>query len=282
MRKPGKRRFAGRWLYNDVSLLMETTPMQRSDFAAEGAALAAKLGLPLPDGAPGLKEFAAEAGFATLWASPVLAPVDRIVPVLTTLTQLQRLPQLERHVGPALDLGISPRGVQEIIVQCGLYGGLPVAETALEIAAGVFAARGIAAPEATADETAAMDMTLDDLGAEGVRIMNDLHGERSQGGYAAPDDPATSGLYDAAIRYGYGVIWSRPGLEWRQRMLVAVASFAVLRLPATLTKFAQSALGQGLTREQVVEAVMQTAPYGGFPQALTALGLLRPVLFPED
>ncbi len=255
--------------------------MQRKDFAAEGKALAAKLGLAAPDGAPCLAEFAAEAGFASLWARPTLEAADRMIVVLTTLAQLQRLPQLRAHIGPALDLGLSPRGIQEIIVQCGLYGGLPVAIEALAVAAEVFVERGLAMPEAEPAEVSAMDMSRDELLLEGHRIMADIHGERSQSGYAAPEDPATSGLYDVAIRYGYGVLWSRPGLEWRQRMFVSLAAFTALRLPATLTKFAQSALGQGLSREQVIEAIMQTAPYGGFPPALTALSQVKPVLFPD-
>lgn len=255
--------------------------MRRQEFAEQGAALAAEAGLPLPDGAPGLRDFAAEAGFATLWSRPALSAADRMVVILTTLTQLQRLPQLERHMAAALDLGLSPRAIQEIAVQCGLYGGLPIAETTLESAARVFQARGLAQPEAAAEEGQATDASLDDLFQTGVDIMNTLHGDRSQGGYAAPDDPATSTLYQAAIRYGYGVIWSRPGVDWRTRMLIAIASFAVLRLPDTLKKFAESSLGHGLSREQVVEAVMQTAPYGGFPPALTALAQIRPVLFPD-
>lgn len=255
--------------------------MRRSDFAAEGMALAEELGLTAPGGAPGLAEFAAEAGFASLWARPALAPADRMISVLTVLIQLQRLSALERHFGPALDLGLTPRAIQEIVVQCGLYGGLPIAETALEAAADVFRERGLLAPEASPGEAKAMATDLDELAAEGRRIMADLHGARSQDGYAAPSDPATSALYEIAIRYGYGVIWARPGLEWRQRMIVALASFTALRLPGTLSKFAQSALGQGLTREQVVEAVMQTAPYGGFPPALTALAQLKPALFPD-
>lgn len=256
--------------------------MRRKDFANEGAALAGKLGLAAPGGAPGLADFAAEAGFASLWARPALAPEDRMIVVLTTLTQLQRLDAFSVHAAAALDLGLRPRAIQEIVVQCALYGGLPIAETALTVLATVFEARGLPLPEATPAEAQAMEMDLDELAAEGRRIMGDLHGERSGGGYAAPSDPATSALYEVAIRYGYGVIWSRPGLEWRERMLVALASFTALRLPDTLVKFAQSALGQGLTREQVVEAVMQTAPYGGFPPALTALSQLKPALFPDD
>jgi len=256
--------------------------MRRADFAESGAALASSLGLEAPDSAPGLKEFAAEAGFASIWARPALGPEDRMIAVLSTLCCLQRLPHFRAHLGPALDLGHEPRAIQEIIVQCGLYGGLPIADSALAVAADVFRERGLDLPRETPDELAAMQATREELLADGQRIMADIHGERREQGYAAPNDPATAGLYDIAIRYGYGVIWARPGLTWRQRMFVAVASFTALRLPATLTKFAQSALGQGVTREEVVEAIMQTAPYGGFPPALTALSQIKPVLFPDD
>lgn len=255
--------------------------MPRKDFAAAGAKLASTLGLPLPDGAPGLADFAAEAGFASLWSRPALAPADRIIVALTTLAALDRQAQLPPHVAAALDLGLSPRGVQEAIVQCGLYGGLPLAANGLEAAAAIFRERGLPIPEATAEEKASMALKADSLAQSGRSIMADLHGERSGEGYAAPDDPATSALYEVAIRYGYGVIWARPGLDWRQRMLVGIAAFTALRLEPTLKKFAKSALGQGLTREQVVEAIMQTAPYGGFPPALTALSQVKPVLFPE-
>ena len=112
--------------------------------------------------------------------------------------------------------------------------------------------------------------------------MAEIHGDLSQSGYAAPEDPATSALYKVAIEFGYGVIWTRAGLTWRQRMFVALAAFTALRLEATLTKFAQSAIVQGVTREQVIEAIMQTAPYGGFPPALIALSQVKPVLFPAS
>ena len=255
--------------------------MNRDEFAAKGAALADKIVVTAPSNAPGLAEFAAEAGFASIWARETLPPEDRIIVVLATLTSLQRLPQLRAHIGPALDLGISARGVQEIIVQCGLYGGLPVAEEALKVAATIFTERGLETPELTAKELAMRGQSMEDLNSEGQRIMAEIHGDRSQSGYAAPEDLATSALYKVAIEYGYGVIWTRAGLTWRQRMFVALAAFTALRLEATLTKFAQSAIVQGVTREQVIEAIMQTAPYGGFPPALIGLSQVKPVLFPE-
>ncbi len=88
------------------------------------------------------------------------------------------------------------------------------------------------------------------------------------------DNPITGALYPSAIRYGYGEIWSRPGLEHRQRALVAVAAFTALRLPEQVAKFGQSALNIGLTQTQVIEAIIQTAPLTGFPPALNALGAI--------
>ena len=64
----------------------------------------------------------------------------------------------------------------------------------------------------------------------------------------------------------------------RQRMISALASFTTLRLESQVKKFGQSALNIGMTREEVVEVVMQTAPYSGFPPALNALVALNEVL----
>ncbi|HEY0425994.1 MAG TPA: carboxymuconolactone decarboxylase family protein, partial [Rhodopila sp.] len=66
--------------------------------------------------------------------------------------------------------------------------------------------------------------------------------------------------------------------EHRQRALVAVAAFTALRLPEQVAKFGQSALNLGLTKTQVIEAIMQTAPLTGFPPALNALAAIGAAL----
>jgi 4-carboxymuconolactone decarboxylase len=123
--------------------------------------------------------------------------------------------------------------------------------------------------------------TNEALDARGQELMARMHGERGQQGYAAPGNAVTGALYPSAVRYGYGELWFRPGLVHRQRMLVAVASFTVLGLDAQLRKFAQSAVNMGLPRNEIIEAVIQTAPYGGFPRALNGLAILSEVL-PTD
>jgi 4-carboxymuconolactone decarboxylase len=61
-------------------------------------------------------------------------------------------------------------------------------------------------------------------------------------------------------------------------MLCAVASFTAMSLEGQLRKFSQSALNVGLSREEIIEAVIQTGPYSGFPRALNGLAILSDVL----
>jgi alkylhydroperoxidase/carboxymuconolactone decarboxylase family protein YurZ len=62
------------------------------------------------------------------------------------------------------------------------------------------------------------------------------------------------------MRWRSVMAWFPPGLEHRQSALIAVASFAALRLPEQVAKFGVSSLNIGLTQAQVIEAIIQTAP----------------------
>jgi 4-carboxymuconolactone decarboxylase len=60
--------------------------------------------------------------------------------------------------------------------------------------------------------------------------------------------------------------------------MCAVAAFTALNLTVQLEKFMQSALNMGLSKEEVIEVIIQTAPYSGFPKALNALAIAENVL----
>ena len=226
------------------------------------------------DGAPALmRTLNTEASYGAIWSRPGLALDDRMVCALAALGAVQRLRKLGRHVGAALDLGLSAQAIVEILIQIGIYAGFAASEDAVEAASAVFAARSQAIPNETARED-----SLEALGARGRELMQQLHGERATQGYAAPGNEVTGALYPLAIQYGYGEIWFRPGLDLRRRALVAVAAFTALRLDGLVKKFGQSALNMGLSRTEVIEAVIQTAPLSGFAPALNALGGLSEVL----
>ena len=112
----------------------------------------------------------------------------------------------------------------------------------------------------------------------GVDTMHTLHAERSQGSYAWPQAGAPAELYPTAVQYGYGAIWHRPGLDLRQRMVCTVAAFTSLEAQSQMRKFFRSGLNVGLSRTEIIEAIMQTSPYTGFPRALNALLIAEEVL----
>ena len=160
-----------------------------------------------------------------------------------------------------------------MLVQAGLYAGFSAAEETLGLLGEVLAERNMPFPP---DPPA--QASLDELSNRGHSVMQDVHGERSRQGYAAPDNPVTYALYELAIQYGYGEIWFRPGLDHRQRAVVAVAALTALRLPEQARRFGQAALRLGASRTEVIEAIVQTAPHSGFPPALNVLNALSDVL----
>jgi 4-carboxymuconolactone decarboxylase len=149
---------------------------------------------------------------------------------------------------------------------------LPTTESAVTVAHEVFADRGIVVPDEPRGPTPWKRSRR--AAARSSRSCTASVAARA----TPPRQRGRRALYPTAIQYGYGELWFRPGLDRRQRMLCAVASFTVLGLESQVKKFGQSALSVGLSRQEVIEAVIQTAPYGGFPRALNALGALSDVL----
>ncbi|MDP6707787.1 MAG: carboxymuconolactone decarboxylase family protein [Alphaproteobacteria bacterium] len=249
----------------------------REALRLSGAAIREQLGFPAnspeTELAPGLDRLAEELVWGSIWARPGLALEDRMLAVLATLTSVQRLPQLRRYIGAALHIGTPPRTIQEVFIHCGIYSGFPTVLNALALANEVFAEKGIVVPD-----TEMPDLDAEALMALGRETMHALHGDRAERGYAAPGNATTASLYPTAIAYGYGEIWGRPDLDHRQRMVCTVAAFTAIHHLVQLAKFARSALNIGLNRQEIVEVIMQTAPYAGFPRALNALSAFHDAL----
>jgi 4-carboxymuconolactone decarboxylase len=73
------------------------------------------------------------------------------------------------------------------------------------------------------------------------------------------------------IEFPFGDLYARGAIDLRTREVAAIAALAALgRLPQLRVHVA-AALNLGCAREEVVEVLMQTAIYAGFPTALNAL-----------
>jgi len=72
-------------------------------------------------------------------------------------------------------------------------------------------------------------------------------------------------------------VWERPGLSKRERSLITVASLVSLYRQNELPFHLRKALENGLTKEEIVEAITHLAFYSGWPTAATALGIAKSV-----
>jgi len=74
------------------------------------------------------------------------------------------------------------------------------------------------------------------------------------------------------IEFPFGDIYSRSGLDLKSREIAVVAALTALgNATPQLKVHIHAALNVGLTREEIVETIMQMAVYAGFPAALNGL-----------
>ncbi len=74
------------------------------------------------------------------------------------------------------------------------------------------------------------------------------------------------------IEFGFGDIYSRPGLDLKSREIAVVAALTALGNAAPQLKVhIHGALNVGCTKDEIVEVIMQMAVYAGFPAALNGM-----------
>lgn len=86
--------------------------------------------------------------------------------------------------------------------------------------------------------------------------------------------PALGGYTDNVL---FGDVWKRPQLSPRDRSLVTVSSLVAQYRINELPFHLKFALQNGVTRDELVEAITHLAFYAGWPAASTAIGIARRV-----
>lgn len=76
----------------------------------------------------------------------------------------------------------------------------------------------------------------------------------------------------------FGDVWERPGLSPRDRSLVTVSALASLYRTGQLSSHLRRALANGLTPDELIEAITHLAFYAGWPNAMTAIVALREIV----
>lgn len=76
----------------------------------------------------------------------------------------------------------------------------------------------------------------------------------------------------------YADVWERPGLSKRDRSLITVSALIAMNRPDQLRSHFGLARQNGLTREELAEAITHLAFYSGWPSSVTAATIAKEVL----
>lgn len=97
-------------------------------------------------------------------------------------------------------------------------------------------------------------------------VLGDAHVDRSLKNKNAFNEE----FQDLITRYAWGEIWTRPGLPRKTRSLLTLGMLVALNRTDELRLHLRGALNNGVTREEIKEALLQAAVYCGVPAANSA------------
>jgi len=214
--------------------------------------------------APALEKYRETRLLGEVWKRPGLAPRDRSIVTLAALIARNQTIEMPYYMNRALDNGVTPREISEMITHLAFYSGWANAMSAVAIANDIFDRRKIGTDQLPAASPPLLPL---DAAAETQRASR----VEQQFGAVSP------GLVQYTTDVLFRDLWLRPDLAPRDRSLVTIsaliASGQVAQLPVHLNK----AMDNGLTQAQAAEVITHLAFYAGWPNAFSALPVAKDV-----
>jgi 4-carboxymuconolactone decarboxylase len=99
--------------------------------------------------APALEKYTQQQLLEGLWRRPGLSPRDRSIVTVSALIARNQTTEMPFYFNMALDNGVKPRELSEIITHLAFYSGWPNAMSAVVVAKDIFAQRGIGSASRT-------------------------------------------------------------------------------------------------------------------------------------
>lgn len=223
--------------------------------------------VPTPEGvglvAPALGKYA-QGPLADLWMRPGLAPRDRSIVTLAALIARNQMIELPYHLGLALDNGVKPREISEIITHLAFYSGWANAMAAVVVAKDVFAERKIGVEQLP---LASPQLLQIDEAAETQRATR----------VGQQFDAVSPGIVQYTTDVLFRDLWLRPDLAPRDRSLTTVSALIAAGQVAQVPYHLNRAMDNGLTQQQAAEVITHLAFYAGWPNAFSALPVAKEV-----
>jgi 4-carboxymuconolactone decarboxylase len=213
---------------------------------------------------PALEKYAQDKLLGDVWKRPGLSARDRSIVTLAALIGRNQTIEMSFYLSLALDNGVKPAEISEIITHLAFYTGWANAVAAVAVATDIFAARKIGVDELPAASPQLLPL---DEAAEAQRATR----VEQQFGTVAP------GVVQYTTDVLFRDLWLRPGLAPRDRSLVTVSALVATGQVAQLSAHLNRAMDNGLTQPQAAEALIQLAFYVGWPNIFSALPVAKEV-----
>ena len=194
-----------------------------------------------------------------------LEPKVRYTAILATLLGCQGTDAFRMMLPKALDAGVTPVMVKEIVYQATDYLGFGRVLPFINITNEILEARGIALPLENQATT-----TLEDRLEKGIQAQVDIFGEHMNEAWKA-------GHINRWLASNcFGDYYTRNGLDLAQREMITFCFImAQGGCEPQLTAHAKGNMNLGNDKEFLIRVVSQCVPYIGYPRSLNAIACIN-------
>lgn len=214
--------------------------------------------------APALEKYTQERLLGEVWKRPGLSPRDRSIVTLAALVARNHTEEMPHYLNVALDNGVKPAEISELITHLAFYSGRGNAMSAVAVTKEVFTKRGVR-KEQLAQVSPELLAPNEKWEADRAKRVGEQFGNVSPG----------------VVQYTTEVLfldlWLRPDLAPRDRSLVTISSLIALGQGPQLSSHLNLAMDNGLTQAQASEALTHLAFYVGWPNVFSALPVAKDV-----
>ena len=250
---------------NRFAAMIASLPLFASSIAlAEQTKMPSSIRTEVQAVAPALEKYAQDRVFGDVWKRLGLSPRDRSIVTLAALIARAQTTEMPFYLNLALDNGVKPQEISEIVTHLAFYSGWGNAMSAVAVAKDVFAGRKIAA-----DQLSPPSPTLLPLNEAAEAQREKRVGEQ----FGAVFPGVTQYTTDVLFRD----LWLRPALAPRDRSLVTVSALIASGQFAQLTGHLNIGMNNGLTQTEITEAVTHLAFYVGWPNVFSAMPVAKDV-----
>ncbi len=242
--------------------------LMASSSAQADQSKAAPRSTPTPDDvrmvAPALETYTQGRLLGEVWKRPGLSPRDRSIVTLAAQIARNQTIEMPHYLNLALDNGVKPGEISEIITHLAFYSGWANAMSAVAVAKDVFAERKI-----------------------GPDQLPPASPQRLPLNEAAEADRATrvgqqfGAVFPGVVQYTTDVLfrdlWLRPDLAPRDRSLVTISSLVASGQVPQLTGHLNIGMNNGLTQPEIAEIITHLAFYVGWPNVFSAMPVAKDV-----